>query len=83
MSGIKMTSIFGTIINSCICKAICWQTDVRYNYMLALGDDLDLQIMSVDDADKVIDYYKNIGIEVSKQKTSISQGSVLWTEFLW
>lgn len=50
--------------------------------MLALGDDLDLQILNIDDADKVIDYYKNIGIEVSKLKTSISQGSVLRTEFL-
>lgn len=40
--------------------------------MLALGDDLDLQIASVSDADKIIDYYQLIGIEVSKLKTSIT-----------
>jgi hypothetical protein len=42
--------------------------------MLALGDDLDLQVNSVADAEKVLKSYKDIGIEVSKQKTSISFG---------
>lgn len=75
MSGIKVTSIFGTIINSAICAAICDLEQVEYNYMLALGDDLDLQVETVDDAEKVLKAYAEIGIEVSKQKTSISFGS--------
>lgn len=82
MSGIKVTSVFGTIINSAICKSICEILNVNFDYMLALGDDLDLQVDSVSDAEKVLNKYKEIGIEVSKQKTSISFGAYHKSEFL-
>lgn len=44
--------------------------------MLALGDDLDLQITNTDDADVILKEYWNIGIDVSKLKTSISFGQL-------
>lgn len=42
LSGIKMTSVFGTLINSAICWVICKLLNIDYSYMAALGDDLDL-----------------------------------------
>lgn len=44
MSGIKVTSVFGSMINVAIFRYIARQADVSYNYMISLGDDLDVQL---------------------------------------
>lgn len=50
--------------------------------MMALGDDLDLQVNTIQEAEAILNDYKKIGIEVSKQKTSISFGKLHKSEFL-
>lgn len=42
MSGIKTTSIFGSLINVAIFRAIAKETGATYSYLMSLGDDLDL-----------------------------------------
>lgn len=42
MSGWKTTSIFGSIINYCISKTIMDNLGLKWQYMVVLGDDIDL-----------------------------------------
>lgn len=42
MSGIKMTSIFGSIINYSILRVVLKECGLSPSYVSVLGDDLDL-----------------------------------------
>lgn len=42
MSGIKMTSIFGSIINYSILRVVLKESGLSPSYVAVLGDDLDL-----------------------------------------
>jgi hypothetical protein len=42
MSGIKMTSLFGSIINYAILWYVCKKSGVTPTYVAILGDDIDL-----------------------------------------
>lgn len=50
MSGIKTTSIFGSIINYLLCKLCLEVSNATANYICVLGDDLDLQIAELSKA---------------------------------
>jgi hypothetical protein len=42
MSGIKMTSLFGSIINYAILRYVCKKSSLTPSYVAILGDDVDL-----------------------------------------
>lgn len=42
MSGFKTTSIFGSLINYCICQTIMRKLGIQPDYLTVLGDDIDL-----------------------------------------
>lgn len=42
MSGIKMTSLFGSIINYAILRYVCKRCGITPSYVAILGDDVDL-----------------------------------------
>lgn len=46
MSGIKMTSIFGSIINYAILMSIINRFDIKLSYVAVLGDDIDISLDS-------------------------------------
>lgn len=58
MSGIKVTSVFGSMINVAIFRYIARQADVSYNYMISLGDDLDVQLDDYGGVQRMLRGYK-------------------------
>lgn len=42
MSGVKMTSIFGSLVNMCIFMMVCNNLNLKYSYLAVQGDDLDV-----------------------------------------
>lgn len=42
MSGFKTTSIFGSLINLCICWAILSKLNYEPEFLAVLGDDIDI-----------------------------------------
>lgn len=51
-------------------------------YIAVLGDDLDLQVWNIQQGLKVIEMYDAFKIPISINKTSISTGSIIRSEFL-
>lgn len=69
MSGIKTTSVFGSLINMAICWTILWALSIKYDYMAVLGDDIDLTFNSVVDFKSIMDCYDDIKFPVAWAKT--------------
>lgn len=82
MSGIKMTSIFGSIINYAILMSIVDFHQIRISYIAVLGDDIDISLPNQEDAVKIFAMYDSMNFPVSIEKSYISQGSISCTEFL-
>lgn len=60
MSGIKTTSMFGSLINVAIIKYIMHTNNIRCSYILALGDDLDVQLDNIQDTKRVLKAYNEL-----------------------
>jgi hypothetical protein len=60
MSGIKVTSLFGSIINVAIFRSIAKNHKVSYDYLLSLGDDIDVQVGNLVDVEKLLDGYNKL-----------------------
>lgn len=60
-----MTSIFGSVINFCILEYIMILNSISISYIAVLGDDIDVSLDRVEDAEKIFKNYKDIGFPVS------------------
>jgi len=78
MSGIKTTSIFGSIINNAIFRALCRFGGITFDYLMSLGDDIDCNVWRLQDIDVLFDLYKWINFKVSATKTSLSGKLFKW-----
>jgi hypothetical protein len=74
MSGIKMTSLFGSLINAAICNAVLSELEIKPSYMAVLGDDIDLSFNEIVDAKSIFDKYKEYNFPISATKSFFSAG---------
>jgi hypothetical protein len=69
MSGIKMTSLFGSIINYAILWFVCKKAKIIPTYVAILGDDVDLSFGHWTDPWMMFAIYDEINFPISKQKS--------------
>lgn len=82
MSGFKTTSIFGSLINYCICRTVMGKLGVQPDYLAVLGDDIDLGFNKSVDIDAIYKEYDLINFPIAKDKTKHCKGINVVTDFL-
>lgn len=82
MSGFKTTSIFGSLINYCICRTVMDKLGIYPDYLAVLGDDIDLGFNKSVDIDAIYREYDLINFPIAKDKTKHCKGINVVTDFL-
>lgn len=83
MSGVKTTSLFGSLINLVICWVIHKKLKITPSYLSVLGDDIDLGYDSIINPSRIYKEYDLIQFPIAKDKTKYTKGYNTGTEFLW
>lgn len=83
MSGFKTTSIFGSLINLCICRAVLWSLAYEPEFLAVLGDDIDIGFAKTINPAKIYAAYEWIEFPVAVDKTKFTKGANSGTDFLW
>lgn len=66
MSGIKMTSIFGSLINYAIARLALKRCGLSCSYIAILGDDIDLSFSWKQEVHKLFSVYKELNFPISE-----------------
>lgn len=82
MSGVKTTSLFGSLINLVICRVIHKKLKITPAYLAVLGDDIDLGYDTLINPDRIYKEYDLIQFPIAKDKTKYTKGYNTGTEFL-
>lgn len=82
MSGVKTTSLFGSLINLAICRIIHKKLGLTPAYLAVLGDDIDLGYDYLINPNKIYKEYKLIQFPIAQDKTKYTKGYNTGTEFL-
>lgn len=82
MSGWKMTSLYGTLMNMFIFRSIAELCNFSYDHYFAQGDDLDIVTDDLSGAYTLIDAYKKLGFKVARDKFYINSGFYQRSDFL-
>lgn len=82
MSGFKTTSIFGSLINLCICWAVLWSLGFEPEFLSVLGDDIDIGFSHTVNPAWIYEAYKEIDFPIAVDKTKFTKGANSGTDFL-
>lgn len=82
MSGFKTTSIFGSLINLCICWAILAKLNYEPEFLAVLGDDIDIGFGTNINPAHIYKQYELINFPVAVDKTKFTKGANCGTDFL-
>lgn len=72
MSGWKVTSIFGSLVNYSIFWTIVDNLGYRYEFCSVLGDDLDTSFSDFIDPELIYNCYDDIKFPIARDKTSFT-----------
>jgi hypothetical protein len=82
LSGVKVTSIFGSLINYVICKTIMNQLNLEIEYISVLGDDIEISSKQGLPFDTILSCYEDIKFPIARSKTFYCEGLRIQSEFL-
>lgn len=72
MSGVKTTSIFGSLINLVVCWCVMARCRLEPCYLSVLGDDIDLSFEESISPSVIYDSYEMIKFPVAVDKTKFT-----------